>query len=306
MNWDTGYGLASLAPDPQVGARATGADRHRRPPAARARPGWRRWARWILTAASTSTSARPTAAAAASPPARSSGCPRASPARASGSSAPRASPATRPARSTRRHPARAPRPPALYAFDPDTGRLAVTTPAYSTAIMPVTQGAFRYGGIELARFHDAGNEPAATIGGRPPAAFGLRVRDARHRRVLVTQEPRRHLGGRPLWLTRAPHGVGVPPTTHARTAYAGPFTDLRAAGVVRARSVKATVRHRFTRSFVQTTLDRAAPRRPLPALRRRPLPEPRRPRGAGRRAPRQPAPRRGTASGRGSARRPSS
>ena len=119
--------------------------------------------------------------------------------------------------------------------------------------MPVSQGAFRYGGIELARFNDAGNEPAATIGGRPPAAFGLRVRDARHRRVLVTQEPRRHLGGRPLWLTRAPHGVGVPPTTHARTAYAGPFTDLRAAGVVRARSVKATVRHRFTRSFVETS-----------------------------------------------------
>ena len=119
--------------------------------------------------------------------------------------------------------------------------------------MPVSQGAFRYGGIELARFNDAGHEPVATIGGRPPASFGLRVRDARHRRVLVTQEPRRHLGGRPLWLTRAPHGVGVPPTTHARTAYAGPFTDLRAAGVARARSVKATVRHRFTRSFVETS-----------------------------------------------------
>ena len=145
------------------------------------------------------------------------------------------------------------RPPPLYAFDPDTGRLAVTTPAYSTAIMPVTQGAFRYGGIELARLHNPGNEPVATIGGRPPAAFGLRVRDARHRRVLVTQEPHRYLGGRPLWLTRAPHGVGVPPTTHRRTAYAGPFTDLRAAGVVRAHSVQATVRHRFTRSFVETS-----------------------------------------------------
>ena len=154
------------------------------------------------------------------------------------------------ARVTRLEPAR---PPALYAFDPDTGRLAVTTPAYSTAIMPVSQGAFRYGGIELARFHDAGHEPVATIGGRPPASFGLRVRDARHRRVLVTQEPRLHLGGRPLRLTRAPHGVGVSPYTGARTAYAGPFADLRAVGVARAAGLKATVRHRFTRSFAQAT-----------------------------------------------------
>ncbi|HEX2104666.1 MAG TPA: hypothetical protein VHF51_13505, partial [Solirubrobacteraceae bacterium] len=45
---------------------------------------------------------------------------------------------------------RAARPPALYAYDPDTGRLAVTTPAYGTAIVPVNQGVFPYGGVEPA------------------------------------------------------------------------------------------------------------------------------------------------------------
>ena len=49
---------------------------------------------------------------------------------------------------------RAAGPPALYAFDPDIGRLAVTTPAYNTAIVAVNQRAFPYGGIELARLFD--------------------------------------------------------------------------------------------------------------------------------------------------------
>src|SRR5215218_10202228 len=62
-------------------------------------------------------------------------------------------------------------PPPLYAFDPDTGRLAVT----------------------------------AGIGGRPPASFGLYVRDISGHRVFGSQVPDQ---GR-LRLTRAPHGVGA-------------------------------------------------------------------------------------------------
>src|SRR4029079_14047894 len=69
--------------------------------------------------------------------------------------------------------ARASEPPALFAFDPDTGRLAVTTPFYNTAIVPVSQGAFPYGGIELARLYDGDQDVAGHIGGRPPAAFAL-------------------------------------------------------------------------------------------------------------------------------------
>src|SRR5689334_3313612 len=55
-------------------------------------------------------------------------------------------------------------PPPLYAFDPDIGRLAVTTPAYNTAIVAVNQRAFPYGGLDLARLFDARQDVAADIG----------------------------------------------------------------------------------------------------------------------------------------------
>ena len=140
---------------------------------------------------------------------------------------------------------RAVEPPPLYAFDPDTGRLAVTTPAYNTAIVPVSQGAFPYGGIELARLFDGDQEVAASIGGRPPAAFGVVVHGA-----LATQVPRTQLGGHPLRLTRAPAGVNA--SLSARRAFAGRFRDLRATGVVRRGGVTVRTRHRFTAQFLET------------------------------------------------------
>ena len=157
------------------------------------------------------------------------------------------------------------RPPALYAYDPDIGRLAVTTPSYNTAIIAVSQGAFPYGGIDLARLFDGDQEVAATIGGRPPGAFGLVARRGDGRIVLATQRARRRLNRRvtPLRLIRAPRGVGVRAGTTARRAYAGPFTDLRTAGTVRARGLRATSRYRFTpdRIDARWTLARTAPGR---------------------------------------------
>lgn len=130
-------------------------------------------------------------------------------------------------------------PPPLFAFDPDTGRLAVTTPVYNTAVVPVNQRAFPYGGIELARLFDGRQEVAAGIGGRPPASFGLVVRDRSGRRVLATQLPRRELGGAaPLRVTG---GAG-----------AGSFRELRASGSVRASGLVSRTRHRFTARFVET------------------------------------------------------
>ena len=82
-------------------------------------------------------------------------------------------------------------PPALYAFDPDIGRLAVTTPKYNTAIVAVNQNAFPYGGLDLARLFDGKQEVAANVGGRPPASFGLMIRD-------VGRQARDRVTGRPL------------------------------------------------------------------------------------------------------------
>jgi hypothetical protein len=145
-------------------------------------------------------------------------------------------------------------PPPMYAYDPDIGRLAITTPVYNTAIVAVSQGAFPYGGIELARLFDADQEVAAGIGGRAPAAFGLVVRNAAGRSVLATQSPRTRLDRRvtPLRLTRAPVGVAATAMVSPTRAYAGPFRDLRATGSVSTRALRADVSHRFTAGFIDT------------------------------------------------------
>jgi hypothetical protein len=144
------------------------------------------------------------------------------------------------------------RPPALYSYDPDTGRLAVTTPAYNTAIVAVNQHAFPYGGLDIARLFDGEQEVAANIGGRGAAAFGLRA--LRHGRVVLsTQYGERSYSpaATPLRLTRAPRGVGATAASGMRRAYAGPFSDLRAKGGVSGRGLRATTAYRFTAGWFQ-------------------------------------------------------
>ncbi len=146
-------------------------------------------------------------------------------------------------------------PPPLYSFDPDIGRLAVTTPHYSTAVVAVSQGALPYGGIELARLLDGDGEVAGGIGGRPPAAFGLVVRDRGGRIVLATQRPRTRLDRRvtPLRLTHAPAGVGATAAAAVGPVYAGPFRDLRATGTVSSPALRARTSHRFLSRSIETT-----------------------------------------------------
>jgi hypothetical protein len=149
---------------------------------------------------------------------------------------------------------RAARPPALYAYDPDTGRLAVTTPAYSTAIVPVNQGVFPYGGVEPARLMDGRGRVAATVGGRVPAAFGLVVRSAAGRVLLASQRGRTRIAHEApaLRLLRAPAGVGARADGEAGRAYAGPFTELVAEGAVHRGRLTATSRHRFLPAAIES------------------------------------------------------
>jgi hypothetical protein len=132
---------------------------------------------------------------------------------------------------------RAVRPPAFYARDPDIQRLAVSTPAYSTAITQ-PHPSIRYGGLELARLYNARSEPVSGIGGGHRSAFGLDY--ARGGAVrLDTQPGTRHTNlrrGRMHVLAdgrrRAPRG------TFARTL------TVRAAG--RNAWARVSVTHRFT------------------------------------------------------------
>ena len=146
-------------------------------------------------------------------------------------------------------------PPALYAYDPDIGRLAITTPHYNTAVIAVNQGAFPYGGVELARLFDARQDVAANIGGRAPAAFGLLVRDIDGRQIMASQrglaKPSSGRARPPLWLTKAPTGVGANANSRGR-AFAGKFTELRASGASSGGGVRAITRHRFTPELIDT------------------------------------------------------
>jgi hypothetical protein len=148
-------------------------------------------------------------------------------------------------------------PPPLYAYDPDIGRLAVTTPKYNTAIVAVNQKAFPYGGLDLARLFDGTQEVAANIGGRPPASFGLLIRDLAGRRVAASQVGRSRVspGVHPLTLTKAPRGAGAISSVAVGRAYAGPSSDLRATGATTVGGLQLRVTHRFTAGWIQSRWD---------------------------------------------------
>jgi hypothetical protein len=145
-------------------------------------------------------------------------------------------------------------PPALYSFDPDIGRLAVTTPKYNTAIVAVNQRAFPYGGVEIARLFDAKQDVAGGIGGTPPASFGVWVRDVSGRRLLGSQIGRAAVsrGSTPLRLTKAPRGTTARASSSVGAAFAGSFTELRAVGTTSGGGVHVTTSHRFTPTVIDT------------------------------------------------------
>ena len=154
-------------------------------------------------------------------------------------------------------------PPPLYAYDPDIGRLAVTTPAYNTAIVVVDADRLPYGGVELARLYDGDQRVAANIGGRPDAAFGIVLREHATGRRLATQRgrPRPNLRHPPLRLVRAPRGATRRPVRYPRRAYAGSFSTLEAVGVTRSGAATIFTRHRFRPGHIQIRWT-LTPRRP--------------------------------------------
>jgi hypothetical protein len=143
-------------------------------------------------------------------------------------------------------------PPPLYAYDPDVGRLAVSTPAYSTAITVVDRRRLPYGGAELARLFDGDMRVAASIGGEPPASFGVVARGPG--RVVASQEgrPRGSLRRPPLRLLEAPRGAVARPEAYPARPYAGAFRALTAEAVTRDEALTITTRHRFRAEFVET------------------------------------------------------
>ena len=143
-------------------------------------------------------------------------------------------------------------PPPLYAYDPDVGRLAVTTPTYSTAVTVVDRERLPYGGAELARLFDGEMRVAAGIGGRPPASFGVVARGPG--RVVASQRgwPRGSLRRPPLRLLEAPRGAVARPEAYPARPYAGAFRRLEAEVVTRDRALTIITRHRFRADHIET------------------------------------------------------
>jgi hypothetical protein len=140
-------------------------------------------------------------------------------------------------------------PPPLYSFDPATGRLAVTTPRYNTAITAVTHGAYPYGGLDLARLYDDRQEVAATLGARQPSSFGVVVRTPAGRARLVTARPASDHGGRrPLRLVRAPWGAGE--AGSPLRPFAGPFKVVTVTGRTRDADADARSTYTFRRASI--------------------------------------------------------
>ena len=145
-------------------------------------------------------------------------------------------------------------PPPLYAYDPDVGRLAVTTPAYSTAVAVVDYERLPYGGAELARLFDGEMRVAAGIGGRAPAAFGVVARrvGTGHRVESQRGRSRASLRRPPLRLLDAPRGAVARPQAYPRRPYAGAFRRLEAVAVTRDPALTITTRHVFSADSIET------------------------------------------------------
>jgi hypothetical protein len=143
-------------------------------------------------------------------------------------------------------------PPPMYAFDPAIGRLTITTPSYNTALVAVSNGAFPYGGIELARWFDSRQRVISHIGGRAPAGFGLVVRAPNGTIVSASQRPRTVLrpGRRPIVLTQSPRGPVRKGSRYPRSPYAGRFNVLEANGFAERAGVRFTSQYRFGANYI--------------------------------------------------------
>jgi hypothetical protein len=145
-------------------------------------------------------------------------------------------------------------PPPLYSFDADIGRLAVTTPRYSTGVLPVNQRAVPYGGIELARLYDQDQRVVSNIAGRPWASFGVVVRNVSAQAVLMSQrgrptvEPFRP----PLELIRSPQGSVRRAQSYPSRPPAGPFDNLVARGRVDSLEAAVETTHVFKPKWIET------------------------------------------------------
>jgi hypothetical protein len=136
-------------------------------------------------------------------------------------------------------------PPPLFAYDPPIGRLAVTTPTYNAAVVDVSNDAFPYGGIELARLYDAEQRIVGGVGGYGASGFGVMLTDA-DGTVLHSQSVRKTAPAKPpLTVTKSPMGAIRGTVDYPSAPYAGAFETLEYTGSAEAGAAEVEVEHTF-------------------------------------------------------------
>ena len=131
-------------------------------------------------------------------------------------------------------------PPNIYSHDAEFGRLAISTPAYNTAVVrPAGQGE---GGLEPTRLFDSRQRPLTTLaaGGFGGPSLGLRL--ARGGSTVLEDQPGTLTRG------RVP-GMSVGGAHRNR---AGTFTSLTAGATIRDGKASVAVQHRFRGAAVET------------------------------------------------------
>lgn len=137
-------------------------------------------------------------------------------------------------------------PPPVYSFDPDTQRLAVSTPSYSTAILVHNHDGVPYGGIDLCRLFDGRQHPVGSTGGEGVANFIVRVRDRHGHTVLDSQ-----MGQYASMSVTATASDGSLRVTTPRSEpypdlpYAGPIHSVMAVGQLAKEGNSIETRHEF-------------------------------------------------------------
>ncbi|MGE4424972.1 MAG: hypothetical protein AB7G37_00805 [Solirubrobacteraceae bacterium] len=133
------------------------------------------------------------------------------------------------------------RPPAWFARDNGAGRLAVSTPAYSTGVL-VRHPTDDYGGVELARLLNADGMPVSGLGGKGRSAFGLDL--VRRGETLLDTQPGRSTVRRGRTSVRVDAGKG---RSNVRDTFTG---ALRVRSSVRNSAGSVAVHQRFHRAFI--------------------------------------------------------
>jgi hypothetical protein len=138
-------------------------------------------------------------------------------------------------------------PPSMYSFDPDTQRLAISTPSYSTAIVVHNHDAVPYGGLDLCRLFNSRQQPVGSIAGEGIANFMARVRSHGGEVVLDTQ-----MGANASMsiLARSTDGsqrsVGPGAEPYPELPYAGPMRSVSVTGKAVRGDVWIETRHELT------------------------------------------------------------